>query len=70
MPASLDVEPVTKIGRVFTAPKDSLQPGHSQTAAICELVPVMKEAGKSNDDLSVRNLDPASLKKANAEFDG
>jgi hypothetical protein len=30
----------------------------------------MKEAGKSNDDLSVRNLDPASLKKANAEFDG
>jgi len=59
MPASLDVEPVTKIGRSFAAHKDSLQPRESQIAGICELVLVVKKAAKSSGDPSVRSLDPA-----------
>jgi hypothetical protein len=69
LPATLDPEPFTKIGRVFAGHRDSLQPADSQTAAICELALIVKRAAKTSGDPSVRNIDSATLKKVNAEFD-
>ncbi|TVY84479.1 hypothetical protein LSUE1_G000773 [Lachnellula suecica] len=69
LPASLDPEPVTKIGRSFATRKDATQPEDSRLAAVSELVAIIKRAAKSSGDPRVRVLDPLSLKKANAEFD-
>lgn len=69
MPASLDPRAVNKIVRYFSAHDDALQPDDSRLAAVSELVGIIHRASKSSGDPSVRALDAASLKKANAEFD-
>ena len=69
LPASLDPEPVTKVGRVFASHKNALQPDDSRLTAISELVAIIKRAARNSGDPRVRVLDAASLKKANAEFD-
>ncbi|TVY41295.1 hypothetical protein LOCC1_G004267, partial [Lachnellula occidentalis] len=69
LPASVDPEPVTMIGRAFAAHAKALQPDDSRVAAISELVAIIKRAARSSGDPRLRVLDAASLKKANAEFD-
>ncbi|TVY35694.1 putative transcriptional regulatory protein [Lachnellula subtilissima] len=69
LPASVDPEPVTMIGRAFASHEKALQPDDSRVAAISELVAIIKRAAKSSGDPRLRVLDSASLKKANAEFD-
>ncbi|TVY89300.1 hypothetical protein LAWI1_G001076, partial [Lachnellula willkommii] len=69
LPASVDPEPVTMIGRAFASHEKALQPDDSRVAAISELGAIVKRAARSSGDPRLRVLDAASLKKANAEFD-
>lgn len=69
LPASLDPEPVTKVGRAFAFHPDALPVDDVRIAAISELVAIIKKAARSSGDPRVRILDAISLKRANAEFD-
>jgi hypothetical protein len=69
LPASLDPEPVTKVGRAFAFHPNELPTDDARIAAISELMAIIKKAARSSGDPRVRVLDAMSLKRANAEFD-
>jgi len=69
LPASLDPEPTRKVIRAFASHEGSTQPDDSRIAALCELVGIVKRVAQSSGDPTVRVLDTATLKKANAELD-
>lgn len=69
LPASLDPEPVIKVGRTFAFHPSSQPVDDTRIAAISELVAIIRRAARSSGDPRARVLDVISLKRANADFD-
>ncbi|KAI0470545.1 hypothetical protein GGR56DRAFT_668055 [Xylariaceae sp. FL0804] len=70
LPASVNPEPVVAVSRRFAGHALASRPDDTRAAAIAELVAVLKRASRSSGRPDVRALDPASLRQANADFDG